>query len=117
MPFYFLDTEHVYKNAIVTIARRFGKTYTNEIAAKVIGTVEPESARIAVTEMKLPIPVEDFRKEFRTTSHVIFAKHGASIMPGTISRFVIMCAQFYPFYFIFLTFHFLPIFFLASYQI
>lgn len=85
MPFYFLDTERVYKNAIVTIARRFGKTYTNEIAAKVTGTIEPESARIAVTEMKLPIPVEDFRNEFRTTSHLIFAKYGAPIMPGTIS--------------------------------
>ncbi|XP_030750339.1 probable pseudouridine-5'-phosphatase isoform X1 [Sitophilus oryzae] len=77
-----LDTENVYKNAISCIAKRFGKVYTADIVAKVIGTLEKESARIAVTEMKLPIPVEEFRHEFRTLSHGFFAKHHVPLMPG-----------------------------------
>ncbi|XP_066159207.1 probable pseudouridine-5'-phosphatase isoform X1 [Euwallacea fornicatus] len=78
-----LDTEGAYKRAIATIARRFGKNYTNNIVAKVTGTVERESARIAVTEMNIPMPVEEFRKEFRSLSHSFFAKHGVPLMPGT----------------------------------
>ncbi|CAG9771637.1 unnamed protein product [Ceutorhynchus assimilis] len=77
-----LDTEVTYRNAIATIAKRFGKKYTNDIVAKVTGTVEHESARIAVTEMKLPMPVEEFRHEFRRTAHGFFAKHGAPLIPG-----------------------------------
>ncbi|XP_066261601.1 probable pseudouridine-5'-phosphatase isoform X2 [Euwallacea similis] len=78
-----LDTEGSYKRAIATIARRFGKNYTNDIVAKVTGTVERESARIAITEMTIPMPVEEFRKEFRNLSHSFFAKHGVPLMPGT----------------------------------
>lgn len=81
--FAFPDTEGTYKNAIATIARRFGKKYTNEIVGKVTGTVERESARIAVTEMNLPMPVEEFQTEFRTLSHEYFKKFGAPLMPGS----------------------------------
>lgn len=81
---YFLDTEGVYKNAIATIARRFGKIYTSDIVAKVTGTVEKESARIAVTEMKLPMPVAEFQHEFRSLSHEFFQKHAIQLMPGTL---------------------------------
>ncbi|XP_019767330.1 probable pseudouridine-5'-phosphatase isoform X1 [Dendroctonus ponderosae] len=77
-----LDTEGVYKNAIATIARRFGKTYTSDIVAKITGTVEKESARIAVTEMKLPMPAEEFQHEFRSLSHGFFQKHAIQLMPG-----------------------------------
>lgn len=44
--------------------------------------MERESARIAVTEMNIPMPVEEFQKEFRTLAHSFFAKHGAPLMPG-----------------------------------
>ncbi|XP_076269542.1 putative pseudouridine-5'-phosphatase isoform X1 [Rhynchophorus ferrugineus] len=77
-----LDTEKIYKHAISSIAKRFGKVYTDDIVAKVIGTVEKESARIAVTEMQLPIPTNEFQHEFRTLSHGFFAKHQIPLMPG-----------------------------------
>ncbi|XP_050304941.1 pseudouridine-5'-phosphatase-like isoform X2 [Anthonomus grandis grandis] len=77
-----LDTEGVYKKAIATIASRFGKNYTSDIVAKVTGTVERESARIAVTEMKLPMPVEEFQNEFHKLSYDFFRKYGVTVFPG-----------------------------------
>ncbi|KAJ8929073.1 hypothetical protein NQ314_018271 [Rhamnusium bicolor] len=68
------------KNTIANIAKRFGKKYTPEIHGKVIGTVERESARIAVTEMKIPMSVDNFQIEFRTTAHKHF--HNVPLMPG-----------------------------------
>lgn len=70
--YFFSDTEIIYRNAITNIAKRFGKKYTPEIQAKVIGTPERESSRIAVTEMKLPMSVDDFQIEFRDTAHQHF---------------------------------------------
>lgn len=78
--FHVSDTEIIYKNAIANIAKRFGKIYTPEIQGKVVGTVERESSRIAVTEMKLPMSVDNFQIEFRTTSHKHF--HNVPLMPG-----------------------------------
>ncbi|XP_018564313.1 pseudouridine-5'-phosphatase isoform X1 [Anoplophora glabripennis] len=75
-----LDTEIIYKNVIANIAKRFGKIYTPEIQGKVIGTVERESCRIAVTEMKLPMSIDSFQTEFRTTAHKQF--HNVPSMPG-----------------------------------
>lgn len=82
MLFVFLsDTEKVYRSAIENIAKRFGKKYTPEIQAKVIGTPERESSRIAVTEMKLPISVDEFQIEFRNSAHQHFTY--VPIMPGS----------------------------------
>ncbi|XP_056645376.1 pseudouridine-5'-phosphatase-like isoform X2 [Diorhabda carinulata] len=64
-----LDTEIFYKRAIQNIASRFGKVYSPQIQCKVIGTPERDSSRIAVEEMKLPISVDSFQNEFRTTAH------------------------------------------------
>ncbi|KAJ8916190.1 hypothetical protein NQ315_016329 [Exocentrus adspersus] len=77
------DTEIVYKSVIAGIAKRFGKVYTPEIQGRVTGTVERESCRIAVTEMKLPIAVDDFQVEFRTTAHRQF--HNVALMPGAVN--------------------------------
>lgn len=70
--FFLSDTENIYRNAIINIAKRFGKKYTPEIQAKVIGTPERESSRIAVTEMKLPLSVDEFQIEFRNSAHKHF---------------------------------------------
>ncbi|XP_023028961.1 pseudouridine-5'-phosphatase isoform X2 [Leptinotarsa decemlineata] len=75
-----LDTEIIYKKAIQSIAGRFGKMYTPQIQGKVIGTVERESSRIAVEMMKLPISVDKFQIEFRTTAHQ--QMHNVAMMPG-----------------------------------
>nr|CAI5841428.1 unnamed protein product [Callosobruchus analis] len=75
-----LDTEVIYKSVIANIAKRYGKVYTPNIIAKVIGTPERESSRIAVTEMKLPMSVDDFQKEFNKSSHDQF--HNLPLLPG-----------------------------------
>ncbi|KAJ8951816.1 hypothetical protein NQ318_019789 [Aromia moschata] len=72
-----------YRRSIETIARRFGKKYTPEIQGKVIGTLERESARIAVAEMGLPTSVDDFQEEFRRRAHELF-RNGVPLMPGAV---------------------------------
>lgn len=79
--FFLSDTEKVYRSAVENIAKRFGKKYTPEIQAKVIGTPERESSRIAVTEMKLPISVDEFQIEFRNRAHQHF--YHVPKMPGS----------------------------------
>lgn len=79
--FFLSDTEKVYRTAIENIAKRFGKKYTPEIQAKVIGTPERESSRIAVTEMRLPVSVDEFQIEFRNSAHQHFTH--VPIMPGS----------------------------------
>ncbi|CAH1985911.1 unnamed protein product [Acanthoscelides obtectus] len=48
--------------------------------AKVIGTPERESSRIAVTEMQLPMSVDDFQKKFNKESHEQF--HNLPLISG-----------------------------------
>ncbi|XP_018320549.1 probable pseudouridine-5'-phosphatase isoform X2 [Agrilus planipennis] len=65
-----IDSEKIYRKAISEIARNHGKQYTIDIQAKIVGTPERESSRIAVTEMKLPISVDEFQKLFRKISYL-----------------------------------------------
>uniref|UniRef100_A0A6P7H633 Pseudouridine-5'-phosphatase-like n=1 Tax=Diabrotica virgifera virgifera TaxID=50390 RepID=A0A6P7H633_DIAVI len=78
-----LDTEIFYKRAIQSIASRFGKVYTPQIQSKIIGTPERDSSRIAVQEMKLPISVDKFQVEFRTTAHKYMSD--VQFIPGAIT--------------------------------
>ncbi|XP_060528462.1 probable pseudouridine-5'-phosphatase [Cylas formicarius] len=80
-----LDTERVYFDAIAAIAKRFGKEYTHGVAAKVVGTVERESCRIAISEMALPISVDEFQREFRNLSQSHFKNNAVSLLPGAAS--------------------------------
>ncbi|XP_019869784.1 pseudouridine-5'-phosphatase-like isoform X2 [Aethina tumida] len=75
-----LDSEGVYRNAIASIARRFGKVYTPQIMGKVVGTVEKETARIAIQEMNLPISIDNFRADFRSYASKYLGN--VPLMPG-----------------------------------
>lgn len=49
---------------ISAIARKYGKEYTLETRMKIMGTPEPTTAKIAVSEMNLPITPEQFLSEY-----------------------------------------------------
>ncbi|GJQ68872.1 hypothetical protein Trydic_g6069 [Trypoxylus dichotomus] len=60
-----LDTETTYEEVIEEIARRHGKTYTDDVKLKIRGTPEPMTAKIAVTEMRLPMSPEEFSQIYK----------------------------------------------------
>lgn len=60
-----LDTEHIYKDVICTVLARYGKTYSEELQMRVLGTLELDTARIITSSLNLPISIEDFDKELK----------------------------------------------------
>lgn len=67
-----LDTESIYENSVREICRKFGKEYPWDVRMKVMGTQEQKTAEIVITDLSLPISVDEFlhiqekivRKEF-----------------------------------------------------
>ncbi|KAM7353155.1 pseudouridine 5'-phosphatase-like Gs1l isoform 2-T2 [Cochliomyia hominivorax] len=58
------DTEPVYEEVIRQIAQSYNKTYPIEIRLKILGTTEPRTAEIAVTDIGLPISPQEFLEKF-----------------------------------------------------
>ena len=65
-----LDSEKVYEALIGSIARKYGKVYTEEVKMKLLGTPEPITAKLAVQEMELPITVEQFLEEYTEATRI-----------------------------------------------
>lgn len=74
------DTERIYKKAISSVAESYGKKYTIEIQAKVVGRPDLDGARVAVSEMKLPITPEQFLQKYKLLASDSVAK--VALMPG-----------------------------------
>lgn len=66
-----LDTEGIYKQVIFEIAASHGKLYTPSVRAKILGTQEVDTCKIAVREMQLPISWEQFQEEFKAKTHIM----------------------------------------------
>ncbi|CAH1992464.1 unnamed protein product [Acanthoscelides obtectus] len=75
-----IESETMYDKIINDIAMQFGKTYTDDIKMKILGTPEKDTARIAVTEMQLPITVEEFFKMYK--AKVFVELQNPELMPG-----------------------------------
>ncbi|KAJ8918909.1 hypothetical protein NQ315_016811 [Exocentrus adspersus] len=60
-----IESESVYDKIINDIAAMFGREYTKEVRLKILGTPEKDTARIAVTELKLPLSPEEFLKIYK----------------------------------------------------
>lgn len=58
-----LASESIYNIIINDIARRFGKTCDKDLRMKILGTLESDTAKIAVRELQLPISPEEFETE------------------------------------------------------
>lgn len=50
------------------IAEEYGKVYSDECKVILSGTIETESARIAIERMELPLTIEEFLKKFHENS-------------------------------------------------
>lgn len=59
-----LDTEPIYESIVGDIAKLFGKPYPRDVRIKVLGTTEQLMAKIAVTDLELPITTAEFHRLF-----------------------------------------------------
>ncbi|XP_018566648.2 probable pseudouridine-5'-phosphatase [Anoplophora glabripennis] len=75
-----IESESVYDKIMNDIAAVYGKEYTTDIRVKVLGTPEKDTARIAVTEMGLPISPEEFLIVYR--EKVYKELQNPVLMPG-----------------------------------
>ncbi|XP_044259522.1 pseudouridine-5'-phosphatase-like [Tribolium madens] len=75
-----IESESAYDKVISEIAEAFGKQYTKDIKIKILGTPEPDTARIAVTEMGLPYTIDQFLEIYR--SKVRQELQNPPLMPG-----------------------------------
>ncbi|XP_045471895.1 pseudouridine-5'-phosphatase-like [Harmonia axyridis] len=60
-----IESESVYNKIICEIAADYGKVYDLKTKLKILGTPEPDTARIAIEEMNLPLTCEEFLKIYR----------------------------------------------------
>ena len=61
----FADSESIYDEVIQEIVGQYGKVYSLDVRLKVLGTPEPETARIIIEELQLPLTVEEFIKVYK----------------------------------------------------
>ena len=74
------DTETIYEKCYEIIAEEFGKKYTWEIQAKVMGDSAKNGAKIIIEQLGLPLTVEEYMKKMR----VLCAQYlpDARLQPG-----------------------------------
>lgn len=69
---------------MVEILAKFGKSYSDDLRLKAMGSKEQEFVKILHEELELPLSVEEFSKEY--LSHFTVALVNAELKPGR-SRF------------------------------
>ncbi|KAG5874892.1 hypothetical protein JTB14_024318 [Gonioctena quinquepunctata] len=75
-----IESESVYAEIANEIANEFGKEYTRELKMKVMGTPEPETARLIVTGLQLPLSPEEFLVKYE--AKVREKLQNPKLMPG-----------------------------------
>ncbi|XP_068619510.1 pseudouridine-5'-phosphatase-like isoform X1 [Battus philenor] len=75
-----LDTENLYTIAFQNILSRFGKEFTFDIKLKLMGSQAHECAQILITDLDLPMTVEEFIMETKVQFQMLFPDTG--LMPG-----------------------------------
>ena len=59
------ESESAYDRVVSEIGAPFGSPYTTDIKIKILGTPEPDTAKIAIQEMGLPYTVDEFLEIYR----------------------------------------------------
>lgn len=77
-----LDTEYLYSKAFNRITNRFGKEFTWEHKAHVMGFKTKNVARYVVEELELPLTPEEFRQEIAEIYRELFPQ--TNPMPGAV---------------------------------
>uniref|UniRef100_A0A023GGR8 pseudouridine 5'-phosphatase n=1 Tax=Amblyomma triste TaxID=251400 RepID=A0A023GGR8_AMBTT len=75
-----LDTETLYTEATQRVTSRYGKDYTWEVKASVMGAVGSESTRLIIDRLQLPVTVEELESELHLMHAELFPT--AKLMPG-----------------------------------
>ncbi|KAJ3665015.1 hypothetical protein Zmor_000536 [Zophobas morio] len=60
-----IESESAYDRVVSEIGAPFGSPYTTDIKIKILGTPEPDTAKIAIQEMGLPYTVDEFLEIYR----------------------------------------------------
>lgn len=76
----FPDTEPIYESIVRDIAKMFGKPYPREVRMRILGVTEQMTARIAISELGLPITGQEFHEMFSALSRKRF--HELKLMDG-----------------------------------
>ncbi|XP_068619511.1 pseudouridine-5'-phosphatase-like isoform X2 [Battus philenor] len=82
-----LDTENLYTIAFQNILSRFGKEFTFDIKLKLMGSQAHECAQILITDLDLPMTVEEFIMETKVQFQMLFPDTG--LMPDTEDLYTI----------------------------
>lgn len=75
-----LDTEPLYTRATQHIAERYGKTFDWELKRRTMGGDAELGARLVISELQLPLSVEEYLEERSTLLSQLFVN--APAMPG-----------------------------------
>ncbi|XKL60569.1 hypothetical protein PGB90_007626 [Kerria lacca] len=75
-----LNTEKIYFDTFYNILGKYGKTYTDEMRIKVMGTVPKDTYSIFIKDYQLPVSVEDLTNEI--FSQLLMNMEAAELMPG-----------------------------------
>lgn len=66
------------------VAGSYGKEYTLDVKVKILGTPEPDTAKIAVEEMQLPITPDEFLAKYKPRCLELL--QNPNLMPGIIIK-------------------------------
>lgn len=80
----FTDSENVYNQVISEIARTYGKEYTIDVKLKILGTPEPDTAKIAVEQMQLPLTPDEFLSVYKPRCLELL--QNPDLMPGIYTK-------------------------------
>lgn len=77
------------------IAASYGKPYPWDVRVRLLGTTEMTTAKIAVTELELPITIDEFRAQFTASSRQKLLD--VDMMKGVHSTLSLFFVAVYPF--------------------
>lgn len=74
--------------AYQNILSRFGKEYTFELKLKLMGSQTHEAAQIVISDLNLPMTVEEFISETKEQFQKLFPE--TQLMPGNLLRILLL---------------------------
>lgn len=77
---FFVDTESLYSMAYNCVTQEYGKTYSWELKAKIMGFKGSEALQTIIDMLQLPITVQTFEDKLAPIYQEVFPK--CDLMPG-----------------------------------
>lgn len=76
-----VDTEEIHKQSATEVAAKFGKMYNLDLRYRVLGAPEHDGAKMVVSELKLPISVEEYINMVRAFENKVMSD--VELLPGS----------------------------------